>query len=148
MAAKLGGIKGGKYTIGQNADINVTPFVDVMLVLLIIFMVSAPIATVAIKIDMPPAIPNPQDLHPKLPPYINVQPGGEIFIGGAKTTLPTLDHDLSAALKAFNPTGGDPKNQSVPIKADPNVHFGDFMTVVNQLQADGYFKVALINENM
>ena len=42
MAAKLGGLKGGKYTIGQNADINVTPFVDVMLVLLIIFMVSAP----------------------------------------------------------------------------------------------------------
>ena len=46
MAAKLGGIRGGKYAIGQNADINVTPFVDVMLVLLIIFMVSALLATV------------------------------------------------------------------------------------------------------
>ena len=55
MAAKLAGGGKAKYDLGQNADINVTPFVDVMLVLLIIFMVAAPMATVAIKIDLPPA---------------------------------------------------------------------------------------------
>ena len=56
MAAKLcGGGKKKRFDLGQNADINVTPFVDVMLVLLIIFMVTAPLATVSIKIDIPPA---------------------------------------------------------------------------------------------
>lgn len=55
MGAKLGGGGGSRYTIAQNSDINVTPFVDVMLVLLIIFMVSIPAATVSIKLDLPPA---------------------------------------------------------------------------------------------
>ena len=55
MAAKLGGGGKKRFDLGQNADINVTPFVDVMLVLLIIFMVTAPLATVSIKIDIPPA---------------------------------------------------------------------------------------------
>ena len=54
MGAKLGGGGGGKFDLGQNSDINVTPFVDVMLVLLIIFMVSIPAATVSIKLDLPP----------------------------------------------------------------------------------------------
>lgn len=60
MGAKLGGGGGSRYTIAQNSDINVTPFVDVMLVLLIIFMVSIPAATVSIKLDLPPAKAPPQ----------------------------------------------------------------------------------------
>ena len=59
MGAKLGGGGGGRFNLGQNSDINVTPFVDVMLVLLIIFMVAIPAATVSIKLDLPPAIPPP-----------------------------------------------------------------------------------------
>ena len=55
MGAKLGGGGGGRFDLGQNSDINVTPFVDVMLVLLIIFMVAIPAATVSIKLDLPPA---------------------------------------------------------------------------------------------
>ena len=55
MAAKIGGGGGSKFDLGQNSDMNVTPFVDVMLVLLIIFMVVAPLATVSIKLDLPPA---------------------------------------------------------------------------------------------
>ena len=56
MAAKLAGPGGGsRYSVTQNSEINVTPFVDVMLVLLIIFMVAAPLATVSVKIDLPPA---------------------------------------------------------------------------------------------
>ena len=57
MAAKIGGGGGGKFDLGQNSDMNVTPFVDVMLVLLIIFMVVAPLATTSIRIDLPPATP-------------------------------------------------------------------------------------------
>ena len=78
MAAKLGGVKGGKYSLGQNADINVTPFVDVMLVLLIIFMVSIPAATVAIKIDLPPAVNTP-DTPKEKPTYISIQQDGKIL---------------------------------------------------------------------
>ncbi|MFX4910591.1 biopolymer transporter ExbD, partial [Acinetobacter baumannii] len=55
MAAQLSGPSGGsRFDLGQNSDINVTPFVDVMLVLLIVMMVSAPLATVSIKVDLPP----------------------------------------------------------------------------------------------
>ena len=59
MGAKIGGGGGGRFDLGQNSDINVTPFVDVMLVLLIIFMVAIPAATVSIKLDLPPAVPPP-----------------------------------------------------------------------------------------
>ena len=78
MAVKLGGKKGEKYNLGQNADINVTPFVDVMLVLLIIFMVSIPLATTAIKIDLPPAINSP-DTHVK-PTYLSIQQNGQVIL--------------------------------------------------------------------
>jgi biopolymer transport protein ExbD len=143
MAAKLGGLKGGKYTIGQNADINVTPFVDVMLVLLIIFMVSAPLATVAIKIDLPPAQDTPPNTPLKKPTYISIRDDGHIYIVDKLTTLPTLQADLQ---RAFNET--DPRHEMILIRADKDVRYGDFMSVVNQLQSDGFFKVSLITENL
>jgi len=142
MAAKLGGLKGGKYTIGQNADINVTPFVDVMLVLLIIFMVSAPLATVAIKIDLPPA-QTPTTPITKKPIYINMKDGGGIYIVDQATTLDTLQEGLQ---RAFNET--DPRHETILIRADRLVRYGDFMSVVNQLQTDGFFKVSLITEDL
>ena len=146
MAAKLGGIKGGKYAVGQNADINVTPFVDVMLVLLIIFMVSAPLATVAIKLDLPPAIPT-KEPPPKNPTYINIQPGGHVYIVAKETTLENLDHDLAASLVISDP-GKPPKQDTVLIKANQQVRYSDFMSVVNQLQTDGYVKISLITEEV
>src|ERR1700733_4228225 len=101
MGAKLGGGGGGRFDLGQNSDINVTPFVDVMLVLLIIFMVSIPAATVAIKIDLPPAV---QTLTPpkEKPPYISIQQDGRIILSDKgtdePTTLPSLGDDLIKAL--------------------------------------------------
>ena len=141
MAAKLGGAKGGKYQLGQNADINVTPFVDVMLVLLIIFMVSAPLATVAIKIDLPPATDEKQDN--KKPVFISLTADHRILLADAPTSLSTLDADLARALAVPKP-----KNETVLIRADRTVRYGDFMSVVNQLQTDGYYKVALVLENL
>jgi biopolymer transport protein ExbD len=146
MAAKLGGIRGGKYAIGQNADINVTPFVDVMLVLLIIFMVSAPLATVAIKLDLPPAVVTPGP-PPKDPTYINIQQGGRVYIVAKLTSLANLDTDLQASLAVSNP-GKAPKDDTILIKADQQVRYSDFMAVVNQLQTDGYFKISLITEEV
>ncbi|HLK24110.1 MAG TPA: biopolymer transporter ExbD [Caulobacteraceae bacterium] len=144
MAVKLGGKKGEKYELGQSHDINVTPFVDVMLVLLIIFMVSIPLATVAVKIDLPPAQEN-QD-QSKKPTYISIGQDGKLTLViqgvNTSTTLDRLGDDLGKALG-----GPNPKDQSVLIRADHTVKYGSFMAVVNQLQTDGYYKVALITEN-
>ena len=142
MAAKLGGKKGEKYAIGQNSDINVTPFVDVMLVLLIIFMVSIPAATVAIKVDLPPAPTTPP--KEEKPIYISIRQDGQLQVfPQGPTTLATLDFDLARALQKPNP-----KAETILIRADKLVRYGDFMSVVNTLQTDGYYKVALITENL
>ncbi|HEY0438142.1 MAG TPA: biopolymer transporter ExbD [Phenylobacterium sp.] len=147
MAAKLGGQGGGRFSLGQNSDINVTPFVDVMLVLLIIFMVAIPAATVSIKLDLPPAIPPPPGTKVKEPVLINIQQGGGIFIGEAPTNLDGLPADLSRKLAADDPTL-PPTQQRVYIRADKTVRYGDFMAVMNTLQGNGFYQVALINEEI
>jgi biopolymer transport protein ExbD len=147
MGAKLGGGGGGRFDLGQNSDINVTPFVDVMLVLLIIFMVAIPAATVSIKLDLPPAIPPPPGTKVKEPVLINIQNGGGIFIGESPTSLDGLPADLSKKLAADDPTL-PPTQQRVYIRADKQVRYGDFMSVMNTLQGNGFYQVALINEEI
>jgi len=143
MGAKLGGGGGGKFDLGQNSDINVTPFVDVMLVLLIIFMVSIPAATVSIKLDLPPAIPPPPGTKIVEPTLINIQQGGKVFIGDTPTSLDTLPADLTRILDKPEPT-----EERVYIRADRTVRYGEFMAVMNTLQGNGFFQVALINEEL
>ncbi|MFL5297849.1 MAG: biopolymer transporter ExbD [Phenylobacterium sp.] len=147
MGAKLGGGGGGRFDLGQNSDINVTPFVDVMLVLLIIFMVAIPAATVSIKLDLPPAIPPPPGTKVKEPVLINVQQGGGVFIGETPTNLDNLPADLSKKLAADDPTL-PPTQQRVYIRADKTVRYGEFMAVMNTLQGNGFYLVALINEEI
>lgn len=143
MAAKLSGQGGGKYSLGANADINVTPFVDILLVLLIVFMVSVPMATVAIKVDLPPAPENaPPPKHP--PIYISISEGGKMFLVDTPTSLTSLGADLYKALLIDGP----PKDQTVLIRADAPVKYEEFMAVVNQLQVDGYYKIGLISEDL
>jgi biopolymer transport protein ExbD len=151
MAAKLGG-GGGKraFDLGQNADINVTPFVDVMLVLLIIFMVTAPLATVSIRIDIPPA---QKPTTPTKPPtYLSIDDQGHLFVSFATSptstemrpaTLENMAGLIAASLAVANPT-----NEQVYIRADQHVRYGVFMAVVNQLQLDGYYKIGLISEEV
>jgi len=150
MAAKIAGSGGSsKFDLGQNSDINVTPFVDVMLVLLIIFMVTAPLATVSIRIDLPPAKPPPPDQKDDKPPtYISIQDTGQIFVSFGKTeirpsTMATLERDLDASLGVPNP-----KNERVFIRADRHVKYRQFMDVINRLQVLGFYKVGLIAENL
>ncbi len=147
MGAKVGGGGGSKFDLGQNADMNVTPFVDVMLVLLIIFMVSIPAATVSIKLDLPPAIPPPPGTKVKEPILINLQRGQAIFIGEAPTNLDRLTGDLTTVLSQDDPTI-PPTEQRVYIRADRDVIYGDFMAVMNTLQGNGFYQVALINEEL
>lgn len=144
MAGKVGGHGGSRYSLGQNADINVTPFVDIMLVLLIVMMVAVPVATLAIKVDLPPA--QASTTKPKPPTFISILQDGRILVvsdarGQQLTSLDRLSGDLVTNL------GPDAPNQAILIRADRAVRYGDFMSVVNQLQADGYFKVALIAED-
>jgi biopolymer transport protein ExbD/biopolymer transport protein TolR len=139
MAAKLSGSGGGKFSIEQNAEINVTPFVDVMLVLLIIFMVAAPLATVSVKVDLPPAVAVPSP-NPPQPIYISIQKDGNLHVGDFKTTLDDLPADLNKQLHGHR----DEKTQRIFIRADKETIYGDFMGVVNKLQDNGFYKVALI----
>jgi len=145
MGAKVGGGGGSKFDLGQNSDMNVTPFVDVMLVLLIIFMVSIPAATTSIKLDLPPAIPPPPGAKIKEPTLINIQPGGMLFIGEKPTTIATLIPDVTRELTLAEEMGPDAR---VYIRADRTVKYGDFMTVMNTLQDGGFYQVALINEEL
>jgi biopolymer transport protein ExbD len=147
MGAKLGGGGGNKFDLGQNSDINVTPFVDVMLVLLIIFMVAIPAATVSIKLDLPPAQPPPPGTIVKEPTLINIQQGGQLFIADRPTSLGGLPADLAATLQREDPTV-PPTEQRVYIRADRTVRYGDFMAVMNTLQGNGFYQVALINEEL
>ncbi len=143
MGAKLGGGGGGKYTVQQNSDINVTPFVDVMLVLLIIFMVSIPPATVSIKLDMPPAHSPPSNVKQKDPVYVSVMGPEDIYIGPKKTTLDQLPGDLIVAL-----ADPHPYEQRVLIRGDKDIQYDDFVKVLNTLQQHGFLKVGLITEDI
>ena len=144
MGSKLSGPGGqGGKTIDQNADINVTPFVDIMLVLLIIFMVAAPMATVSIRLDLPPATPpaNPDDV--KEPVYITIQDTGSLFLADRQTTIETLAADVCVALEAANC-----REERVFVRAQPEVKYEQFMEVMNTLQENGFFKVGLLNEDI
>ncbi len=149
MAAKLAGGGGNKYSLGQNSEINVTPFVDILLVLLIIFMVAVPMATVSIRLDLPPATPPPPDAKPVEPTFISIQKDGGIYIAEQQTQLDRLAVDLEARMRNNDPTMTGPANEErVMIRADADVLYNDFMAVVNQLQTDGFYKVGLINEDL
>jgi TonB system transport protein ExbD (group 1) len=138
MAAKLAGSGGGKYDIEANHEINVTPFVDVMLVLLIIFMVAAPLATVSVKVDLPPAVAMPTPNPPK-PIYITIQKDGGLHIGDFPTDLDTMGDDLRKQIGKRDPT-----KERIYIRADKETIYGDFMNVMNKLQDNGFYSVALI----
>lgn len=132
--------KSAVYRIEQNSDINVTPFVDVMLVLLIIFMVSIPVATKAVKLDMPPPGPATGD---GTPTFISIQGPGDIYIGRQKTSLANLDVDLRAALKSDHPT-----EERVLVRGHADIEYDAFIQVLNELNAHGYTRIGLINEDI
>ena len=152
MAAKLAGGGKAKYELGQNADINVTPFVDVMLVLLIIFMVAAPLATTSLKIDLPPAQApkNPQDQ--KKPTFLSITRGGVVYVipdpslGGTQK-IPNLAQ-LTSIIAPLLTGDGPVKDRTVLIRADRDVRYKEFMAVVNQLEHEGFYHVGLISEEL
>jgi len=142
MAARLSGPgAGSKYSIQQNSEINVTPFVDVMLVLLIIFMVAAPLASVSVQVDLPNAVAPPAPTPPK-PVYISIQKDGSLFIGDFRTTKDDLPADLKKQI-----VKRDPSKERIYIRADKEARYGYFMDVMVKLQDNGFYSVALVGED-
>jgi biopolymer transport protein ExbD len=120
----------------ENHEINVTPFIDVMLVLLIIFMVAAPLATVDVNVDLPgsTAVAAPR---PDKPVFLTLKTDLSLAVGN--DTLPR--ETFAAALDGR--TGGN-KDTRIFLRADKAVAYGDLMEVMNVLRGAGYLKIALV----
>jgi TonB system transport protein ExbD (group 1) len=135
-----GGLNTKRHAFQQNAEMNITPFVDVMLVLLIIFMVAAPIATVSVPVDLPPATPRAAPPPPVKPIYLSIQKTGDIFIGESQTTL---DGFIPLVKTQSN---GD-LQERIFIRCDAAVVYGRLVAVMNKLQQAGYNKVGLVAQD-
>ena len=141
MAAKLSGGGGGKYQVEQNSDINVTPFVDIMLVLLIIFMVAAPLAAPSVEVKLPRAVA-PLAPNPPTPIYISITGDGQAYLGDGALDLDQIGPELTAQIGRRNPA-----DERIFIRADKSTRYGDFMQVMNSLQDNGFYSVALVGED-
>jgi biopolymer transport protein ExbD len=126
----------GEDSLNEVHEINVTPFIDVMLVLLIIFMVAAPLATVDIQVNLPASTVEPQQ-RPDKPIYLTVKSDRTLALGNDPVSGETLGSALAAATK------GD-KDTRIYLRADKAVPYGDVMEVMNLLRTAGYLKVALV----
>ena len=120
----------------ENHEINVTPFIDVMLVLLIIFMVVAPLATVDVPVDLPASNASKQ-LRPDTPIIFTIREDLSLALGDT----PVSHRQLAAKLDQVT---ADNRETRLFIRADKTVPYGELMTVMNKLRAAGYLKIGLV----
>ena len=129
-------LKEGDDDLAENHEINVTPFIDVMLVLLIIFMVAAPLATVDIKVDLPASTAKPAP-RPEKPVFLSVKADQRLYLGEDPVTVEALGPTLDARTH-------NNKDTTIFLQADKGVDYGDLMSVMDALRAAGYLKVGLV----
>ncbi|TXM67852.1 TonB system transport protein ExbD [Methylobacterium sp. WL69] len=131
---------------GEAHEINVTPFIDVILVLLIIFMVAAPLSTVDLPIDLPSSTATPQK-KPDKPTYVTIKADLAVAIGEEPVKrvdlVRTLDAQADPA-QAGPSQAGPSKERRIFLRADRAVPYGEMMDVLEVLRAGGYLKVALV----
>jgi len=121
---------------GEMHEINVTPFIDVMLVLLIIFMVAAPLATVDVKVDLPASTAAPAP-RPDKPLYVTLKEDLSVSVGNDVVHR----ERLGGALDVLSEKN---KEARIFLRADKNVGYGELMRVMNLLREAGYLKIALV----
>ena len=126
----------GEDAVRELHDINVVPFIDVMLVLLIIFMVAAPLATIHIAVNLPAASAEPQPWSDE-PLYLTVKPDFSLALGNEAVSRERLPGMLDAATKGE-------KNRPISLRADKTVPYGELIEVMNVLRAAGYLKLTLV----
>lgn len=155
MGAKVssgGSKKRGGYA--ANGDMNIIPFIDILLVLLIIFMVAAPVPTADVKVDLPPPVPPPETPErPKTPTIVSIRDYGDgtpqIWVDNL-VVVDNMDQlpDAVTARVAINvPDTGNPLLESVRVRADQTLPYGVIMTAMGKLQEAQFQKVSLVAED-
>jgi biopolymer transport protein TolR len=124
----------------ETHDINVTPFIDVILVLLIIFMVAAPLLTVGVPLDLPQTQAKSLD-QDKEPLTVSVNTKGEVFLQNSEIKIDELVPKLQAVTQARGGT-----DERIYVRGDKKVDYGTVMRVMGRLSAAGYRRVALVTE--
>src|SRR5262245_3376961 len=136
MGAALGEVEADDDDFPLSHDINVTPYIDVMLVLLIIFMVAAPLSTVDLPADLPTSTAAPQK-KPDKPTYVTIQ--ADLAIALDETPLKRID-----LVRTLDAMPGQGKDRRIFLRADRGVPYGELMDVLERLRVGGYIKVALV----
>jgi biopolymer transport protein TolQ len=140
VSASSGGRKRGRRRAVMS-EINVTPFVDVMLVLLIVFMVSAPLLTVGVPLDLPQSQAKSLD-QDREPLTVSVNVKGQVFLQNSEIKI----EELVPKLKAITDARGGGFDERVYVRGDKKVDYGTMMRVMGRLSAAGYHRVALVTE--
>jgi biopolymer transport protein ExbD len=133
MAARLASTED---ELEENHEINVTPFIDVILVLLIIFMVAAPLSTVDVNVDLPVSTAAPAP-RPEKPVFLTVKADLGLALGDNPIARDALQSTLDTATESD-------REQRIFVRADKTVPYGDVMEVMNLLRAAGYLKIGLV----
>jgi biopolymer transport protein ExbD len=136
MAVAIGDFEDDDDDFDEAHDINVTPFIDVMLVLLIIFMIAAPLSTVDLPVDLPSSTANPLK-KPDKPIYVTIKADLAVAIG--ETAVRRVD-----LVRSLDATGDEGKDRRIFLRADRGVPYGELMDVLERLRIGGYSKIALV----